>query len=428
MIKLVAIAGILSGMVACAGSGRDTIRAAHVDGAYESSAHPLTTLLGMRGVSESFRCANPNAQLGHYGVCNGIGEPFFSLSLSGGGYRATLFHYGAIKYLNDSGRLKNLRMICGVSGGAITGAALAIRWRDLEFDSNGIAANLENQIGAPLLELTAKTIDTQVVLSNLASSGVSGSTISPALNNSPLFQNLTLRDLPNDPNSPFLVIEATDIRRGQIFLMSRNFIGNDFDQLPHHTLRLSQALAASSAFPPVLGPIRFEAEPIQGKTTRFGSLYLVDGGVVDNLAFAYCSRAAIQYVSDAANPIQTSFERSSWVATTSRVIDLMHSLSSQRFRNATCSRDGRVCWGLTDSFDVPDKTAQETLQMATDAQIATRFKGLSRHLQCALMNTGYFSAANAFGDRTVKLRAPCSDHATQANLPDTANREHTFGH
>lgn len=421
MIRLFAFLGILTGLVACAGSGRDIIRAAPVEQTYDSSPHPLSTLLGLKGVAESFRCSSADAQPGPYGACNGIGAPFFSLSLSGGGYRATLFHYGAIKYLNDSGRLKNLRMICGVSGGSIAGAALAIRWHNLDFDHKGIAENLEIQVGTPLLELTARTIDAPVVLSNLASSGLAGKTVSPALNQSPLFRDLTLRDLPNDPSTPFLVIEATDIRRGQIFLMSRNFIGHDFDQLPQHTLRLSQALAASSAFPPVLGPIRLEAEPIQGKEAAFGRIYLVDGGVVDNLGFAYCSRAQIQYVSDASNPIETNFDDSNWAATTSRVVDLIHSLDSKRFRDSTCFRDGRVCWGLTDAFGVPGQTDEETLKMAADAQVPTRFKGLRREVQCALMNTGYFSAANAFRDQNVELHAPCQTHASQENVPEAEN-------
>src|SRR3989337_4461384 len=54
------------------------------------------------------------------------------ICLSGGGYRATLFHMGALRRLNELGVLahRDLRTISSVSGGSITSAflALAFKW------------------------------------------------------------------------------------------------------------------------------------------------------------------------------------------------------------------------------------------------------------------------------------------------------------
>src|ERR1700704_1173584 len=49
------------------------------------------------------------------------------LSLSGGGYRATLFHLGAIRRLNDFGILPKLTTVSSVSGGSILNGFLASR-------------------------------------------------------------------------------------------------------------------------------------------------------------------------------------------------------------------------------------------------------------------------------------------------------------
>src|ERR1700733_6504900 len=50
------------------------------------------------------------------------------LCLSGGGYRATLFHLGVIDCLVQSGRIRDVKEVYGVSGGAFAAAHLAHNW------------------------------------------------------------------------------------------------------------------------------------------------------------------------------------------------------------------------------------------------------------------------------------------------------------
>src|SRR5688572_27818294 len=52
------------------------------------------------------------------------------LALSGGGFRATLFHLGLVKALLDRGVLKNVQHITSVSGGSILAAHLVLHWRE----------------------------------------------------------------------------------------------------------------------------------------------------------------------------------------------------------------------------------------------------------------------------------------------------------
>src|SRR5215831_8227909 len=90
-------------------------------------------------------------------------EPGIALCLSGGGYRAMLFHLGALWRLNEAKILPQLRRISSVSGGSIAAGVLAIRWKELSF-VNGVAANFPDLVAAPLRRFASKTIDIPAVL------------------------------------------------------------------------------------------------------------------------------------------------------------------------------------------------------------------------------------------------------------------------
>ena len=50
------------------------------------------------------------------------------LALSGGGFRATLFHLGVVRFLRDAGALRDVTDIASVSGGSILAAHLVLNW------------------------------------------------------------------------------------------------------------------------------------------------------------------------------------------------------------------------------------------------------------------------------------------------------------
>src|SRR6476619_6040666 len=78
----------------------------------------------------------------------GAGDnPGIALCLSGGGFRATLFHLGAVRRLNEFGMLSRLEVITSVSGGSILNGILATRWARLECGDDGVFTNFKNEIG-----------------------------------------------------------------------------------------------------------------------------------------------------------------------------------------------------------------------------------------------------------------------------------------
>src|ERR687891_2476557 len=76
-------------------------------------------------------------------------EKGIALCLSGGGYRAMLFHLGSLWRLNEFGYLKKLERISSVSGGSITAGVLGFKWSKLAFDAKGVASNLVQEVVAP---------------------------------------------------------------------------------------------------------------------------------------------------------------------------------------------------------------------------------------------------------------------------------------
>jgi NTE family protein len=379
-------------------------------------AHPLTErLFGARSVSFSFHCASKRMAAENQGPPGSssrctpvVGEPYYSLSLSGGGYRATLFHYGAVKRLNDIGRLGQVRMVCGVSGGSIVAATLVHRWKELQFDERGVATNLYDIVGKPIDELTSKTLDKGVAARNVLPAGAVSTTIAPTLD-SVIFKGSRLSDLPGDGDSPLLVLGAVNYQTGRPWTFSRDYFGSGPVPAKTNDFLISQAVAASSAFPPVLGPIQFQFEvppfPAFPNSLAFGiidgKVLLVDGGVLDNNSLRYCATADVRYVSSASRSQESVIGASNWMSVVSRVVDLIHEESTDSQFRSTCARDGSVCWALRERYRIGSEFGldEETVDLlGTGAQQPTRFKAMDVDMKCVLSIAGYLAAAESLRD------------------------------
>jgi NTE family protein len=80
------------------------------------------------------------------------------LCLSGGGYRALLFHLAALWRLNEWCYLPRLTRISSVSGGSITAGVLGFKWAKLRFDGQGIARAFDQEVVQPIRAESAGTI------------------------------------------------------------------------------------------------------------------------------------------------------------------------------------------------------------------------------------------------------------------------------
>lgn len=264
-------------------------------------------------------------------------EPGIGLALSGGGFRATLFHIGSLWRLNELGYLPKLSRISSVSGGSITAGVLALHWKELTFQ-NGVATNLDEKVVKPLRKFCERDIDTRAIGEGafLPWKSISGSVREEYEKH--LFGNATLQDLQNNPglqNNPLFVFNTTNFQTGNDFRFCKAYAGDyRLGLIPNPKFTLALTVTASSAFPPFLSPVVVEVDPaafqpvrgadLHGRAEYCRTLYLTDGGVYDNLGLeTVWNRYDTVLVSDAGAPLEVSGEvGTSWKDQALRAMDI----------------------------------------------------------------------------------------------------------
>ncbi len=150
-------------------------------------------------------------------VHEGIG-----LCLSGGGYRAMVFHAGVLWRLNELGYLPKLDRVSSVSGGSITAAVLGLAWPHWTFDGAGVAKSFEDRLVAPIRDLAGRTIDARAIASGTLLPGTVAQSVAAAYDRH-LFDGATLQDLPDRPR---FVMNATNVQSGALWRFSKPYMAD----------------------------------------------------------------------------------------------------------------------------------------------------------------------------------------------------------
>lgn len=209
-------------------------------------------------------------------------EDGIGIALSGGGYRAMLFHVGTLWRLGQLGLLQRASRISSVSGGSITAGVLALAWPRLEWGDGG--ASFAAEVAAPILRLAGKTIDIPAILFGLPLHN--SSRFVARCYRRHLFGTATLQDL---PDAPRFVFNATELHAGSLWRFSKPYMASwKLGRVDNPRVRLATAVAASSGFPPFLSPVRLPFRPDPQYPPEPGIRFprrvrLTDGGVYDNL-------------------------------------------------------------------------------------------------------------------------------------------------
>jgi NTE family protein len=127
-------------------------------------------------------------------------DPGMALCLSGGGYRAMLFHVGSLWRLYELNLLDRVKRISSVSGGSITAAMLGLRWKTLSFDANEVRQDFVPQVVAPIRVLAGRTLDASSIIGGILLPGTISDKIAAAYAKH-LYGDATLQDLPDAPAS-----------------------------------------------------------------------------------------------------------------------------------------------------------------------------------------------------------------------------------
>ncbi len=333
-------------------------------------------------------------------------EEGWALCLSGGGYRAMLFHTGALWRINELGFLPKLDRISSVSGGSITAAVLGVNWSDLGLDSEtGVAGGFESAVVKPIRKLAGKTVDRKAIFTGLFGRGSIGAKVANAYR-STLFGTKTLQDLPDHPR---FVINATNVQTGALWRFSKPYMGDyRVGRVFEPTVELALAVAASSAFPPVLSPLVLELDPTKfdpdpdaelQRPPYTSSAVLSDGGVYDNIGIETAwKRYTSVLVSDAGGKMQPEPNPdSNWAQHSLRVLNVIdNQVRSLRKRQVISSykagERGGAYWGIrTDIAAYKLQTALDCPVEKTTklADTPTRLKATPEKLQMKLINWGY---------------------------------------
>jgi len=339
-----------------------------------------------------------------------------ALCLSGGGYRAMLFHIGTLWRLNEFGMLPQLDRVSSVSGGSITAALLGLKWNRLWFDGNGVSRTLEQEVVTPIRNLASRTIDTGSIVRGALLPGSVADRVAAAYRKY-LFGEATLQDLPDKPR---FVINATNVQSKALWRFSKPYMRDwRVGEVVHPTVDLGIAVGASSAFPPFLSPVELDLEDDQF-TPKSGydlqrppfttQVILTDGGVYDNLGLETAwKRYRTILVSDGGGMYDAEADpKRDWAHHTFRIFNLVdNQVRSLRKRQVidcfrTQQRDGAY-WSvwtdirdfkLVDALDCPFEKSREL------ANTPTRLKGMESELQERLINLGYAmcdAAMRAYG-------------------------------
>lgn len=224
--------------------------------------------------------------------------PRIALALSGGGFRAALFHLGVIRRLAEEGWLTSVDVVSSVSGGSILAAFMLLRWKAV-IEQPDQAQAFESLVQEPFCRLVsqrnfikewAMRLPT-VPLRKLFDRSFTRTSLAAELFDEVFYPGGSWTSL---PTSPYLVVNATTLESMRAWRFTRDGMG---DSLIGHSpwdgqpMSLGGCVSASAAFPPVFPPMRIDAAgrtfsgPLYGETPlpKRKFVALTDGGVYDNL-------------------------------------------------------------------------------------------------------------------------------------------------
>lgn len=376
-----------------------------------------------------------------------------ALCLSGGGYRAALFHLGGLLRLHETGLLAGLSLISSVSGGSIVAAWLACRYLDTRRDSEESFAAWSDRIDfratviEPFRAVAARDLRTWPVLSTLAHNWLWPSHRIDLLERgyTAMFGERRLDDLPETPSFVFC---ATDLTFGVNWEFSRRRVGDylaGYLRDGARNLRLSRAVAASSAFPPVFGPVRFDADAADYQRGGYqgddadalrARIDLSDGGVYDNLATEPSLRRYREVlVSDAGGPFVFQSKRW-WLQQLMRYTQVMSNQAEALrkrlfFGQAASGAMIGAYWGLTGNRD----EGADGYSPALVTQVLGRIRtDLDRFLDVefeVLINHGYFACVDALSgpdgwvsETTPAAQWPYPERADESRVRHWLRRSH----
>lgn len=225
-------------------------------------------------------------------------KPRIALTLSGGGFRASIFHLGVLRRLAEAKWLDKIDVISTVSGGSIVGAFAALGWKNV-LENGGNWPALKKYITVPFLRSIqehnfiadwCKLLP--LVLFKKKDKSFTRTKLAALLLGNRFYSGKLCDEL---PDKPLLVINATCLASIRSWRFTKYGLGDSrfgHANWDNNVLPVGECVGASAAFPPVFTPARIDG----AKYKLSGPIYkgekslpepaffsLSDGGVYENL-------------------------------------------------------------------------------------------------------------------------------------------------
>lgn len=336
------------------------------------------------------------------------------LCLSGGGFRAAIFHLGSLRRLNELAVLSRLRSVSSASGGSITLGVLATRWSQLKPDIDGRFQGFDETLASPLRRFCSKNLINRMLFRRwinpkalwLALAGRWSLTrvMADELENQ-LQLGVNLGDL---PDSPVFTFCACNLITGVNWIFRAGQMGDyRVGYMDSGDVSVGRAAAASAAFPvgfpplavKVADPDSFAGGDAECPAEAKNKVLLTDGGVYDNMATEpIWKNHEYVFVSDAGQPLGLNpGQGTSLLKSLERCVYVMLN-QGQALRRRTLMKeftDGLVkgaYWGI--ATDYTDYGSMPPVPYVRDAHrilngVRIDFDNLTEGEMCCLENHGY---------------------------------------
>jgi predicted acylesterase/phospholipase RssA len=233
------------------------------------------------------------------------------LALSGGGFRATIFHLGVIRYLRDYGLLNKVVAVSSVSGGSLTAAHLVLNWSDYlagrdecqkalrKLTETALRARLVRRIPwywllrrvpKRILKLVSGESPRRTLTTRLA--GYYSSYLFPK--DSEFAQLRHISQARQNAKAPDLLLMTTNLTQhsSRSFFQGEEYVyfGSTKHLVQLKGYPVGKAVAASSAFPFLFPPLELAHDDpdvgVSQEKLNARAHYLTDGGVFENLGIS----------------------------------------------------------------------------------------------------------------------------------------------
>lgn len=335
------------------------------------------------------------------------------LALSGGGFRATLYHLGVIRFLRDAGKLQQVSDIASVSGGSILAAHLVLNWHRYTGDDKSFAEAASEIIKFVQFDVRnhiVRRLPMQIPLRFLARLRLfnrrraTPNAILERYYRAHLYGDRCLYELPERPMLHILTTNVSTgvlsvFNRDGLFMAHRGAAGRQkFEKVCGRIASIPRVVAASSAFPGFFPPVEITAADLGVPEGEFPTEFFTDGGVYDNMglrAFSWLKHQDPQLetvlVSDAGKPFQMMTDAAlGLIGQSVRASDILWDRVWQLEREIFGHRKGFVFLPITEIVSLSeDPTALPPVVQTELKSIRTDLDRFSNQEVNALAQHGY---------------------------------------